>query len=175
MVNMEKTKLLVVGHARHGKDTVAELLRDRHGLSFLSSSFFAAEAVCRPYLAVRGIVYPTLDECYADRVNHRAEWHDAITEFNRDDPARLTKAILKVANVYVGMRSDREYHVARDLFDAVLWVDASGRGLPPEPTSSMNITYDPGTMITVDNNHDLASLEQEVDRVVASLFQKERA
>ena len=31
---VRKPKLLVIGHARHGKDTVSELLRDRHGFSF---------------------------------------------------------------------------------------------------------------------------------------------
>ena len=30
-------KILVLGHGRHGKDTVAEMLRDRHGLSFTGS------------------------------------------------------------------------------------------------------------------------------------------
>lgn len=168
----EALKLLVIGHARHGKDTVAELLRDRHGLTFQSSSFFAAEQVCRPYMAERGVVYRTFDECYADRVNHRAAWHDAIVEFNRADPALLAKEILKVANVYVGMRSHREYLAARDLFDAVLWVDASQR-MPPEPATSMNIPFD-DDMIVIDNNADLHSLQREVDRAITSLRLKER-
>jgi hypothetical protein len=33
-----KPKLLIIGHARHGKDTLAEKIRDRMDLAFTSSS-----------------------------------------------------------------------------------------------------------------------------------------
>lgn len=158
-------KLLVLGYARHGKDTVAEYLRDDFGMDFRSSSHFLAEACVRPYLAERGITYATLDECYADRVNHRAAWHDAIAAYNAEDPTKLAREILKVADIYVGLRSNREYVAARPLFDAVLWVDASARGLPPEPRSSMDIEYDPYRMLVVHNSRDLDHLRAEVRRV----------
>lgn len=101
-------RLLILGHGRHGKDTVAEILRDHHGMSFMSSSFAAAELVCRPYLDALGITYSTAEECYADRINHRAAWHDAIKAYNREDPARLAKDILADNDCYVGMRSNRD-------------------------------------------------------------------
>jgi hypothetical protein len=34
---MTKPKLLVIGHGRHGKDTVCEMLRDHYGYTFESS------------------------------------------------------------------------------------------------------------------------------------------
>lgn len=155
-------KLLVLGYARHGKDTVAEMLRDDHGFSFQSSSHFLAEVCVRPYLAEQGITYPDLEACYTDRVNHRAAWHDAICAYNQDDQARLAKEILKVADCYVGMRCPIQYGASKDLFDEILWVDASGRGLPPEPRSSMGIEFNPKQMIFLDNSGSLTDLRKRV-------------
>jgi len=38
-----KSKLLVIGHGRHGKDTVCEILRDKYDYSFESSSQFCSK------------------------------------------------------------------------------------------------------------------------------------
>lgn len=159
---MGKPKLLILGWARHGKDTVAEMLRDHYGYKFQSSSHAAAELVCRPAMAALGITYDSLEQCYEDRVNHRATWYEAIKAYNHPDPARLAKEILKLGDMYVGMRSAHEYAVARDLFDLVVWVDASGRGVPPEPRSSMDIDYDPEWMRLLRNDGDLEDLKLEV-------------
>jgi translation elongation factor EF-1alpha len=40
---MSKFKLLVIGHGRHGKDTVCEMLRDDYGYTFESSSKFCSK------------------------------------------------------------------------------------------------------------------------------------
>ena len=40
---MEKFKLLVIGHGRHGKDTVCEILRDKYNYTFESSSKFCSK------------------------------------------------------------------------------------------------------------------------------------
>lgn len=156
-------KLLILGHARHGKDTAAEYLRDRHGLSFHSSSFFLAEKIVRPELAERGVTYASLEDCYADRVNHRALWREIIADFNCNDAARLARAILDECDCYVGMRTTREYEASRPLFDHVIWVDASGRGLPPEPRDSMDIDFDPERMIRVDNGGTPEQMYGELD------------
>lgn len=164
-----RARILVLGYARHGKDTVAEILRDKHGFTFQSSSMFAAENVVRPALAAAGITYATLEECYADRVNHRAFWYDSIAAFNEPDPAGLARAILATADVYVGMRSAREYRAARGLFDAIVWVDATARGLPAEDPSSMSITYNASAMYRIDNSRGLRELEATVGRFVRFL------
>lgn len=165
----KRKKLLILGFARHGKDTVAEILRDQHGFSFRSSSYFLAELVCRPYLAERGVTYDSLEACYEDRVNYRAEWHDAIATWNAEDPALLSKEILKVADIYVGMRSIREYEAAKQLYDDVWWVDATDRGLPPEDQSSMNLMFIPGEMRRIDNNGTLEDLRRTVNEALKEL------
>lgn len=154
-------KLLIIGHGRHGKDTVAEHLRDKHGLSFVSSSYFLAERVVRPALMERGLIYDTLEACYEDRVNHRVLWRDIIRAYNGDDPARLARAVLEVSDCYVGMRSHEEYTASRHLFDAVLWVNGFRRGLPAD--DSLTIKFDPGQMILIDNGGALTDTLSDVD------------
>lgn len=156
-------KLLILGHARHAKDTAALHLFRAHGITFRSSSEFLAETVIRPALAARGLRYRDAATCYADRVNHRALWRELIEDYNRDDPARLAKAILAEADCYVGMRMSREFWASRALFDAVLWIDASGRGLPPEDASSMDIAFDPAWMIRIDNGGTLEVMQAQLD------------
>jgi hypothetical protein len=164
-----KPKLLIIGHGRHGKDTVAEMLRDRHGFTFASSSYFAADRVVRPAMAACGKTYADVDECYADRANHRAFWYEAISLYNSGGRSRLAEAILVDHDIYVGMRSNAEYLASRGMFDLVVWVDATKRGLPPEPAKSMDIVYDPKTMNLIDNGGSLEDLENAVDAFVRAL------
>lgn len=132
-------KLLVTGHARHGKDTVCGILKAEFGLTFVSSSLFAVEKVARPYLASRGVTYATLKECYADRVNHRKLWHDAIYEYNTPDRTRLARELFSRFDVYCGARNNQEYHTIRgsNLFDVSIWVERLQ--LPSEDVESMQI------------------------------------
>ncbi len=168
-VPRRKPKLLVLGHARHGKDTVAEILRDHYGYSFASSSLFAAEKCVRPALAACGVTYASLEECYADRANHRGFWYEAISAYNGGGRSRLAEEILKGHDVYVGMRSNAEYLASRSLFDYVLWVDASKRK-PLEPEASFNIPFDHSWMIQVNNNGTLRQLNAEVYRIMQFLL-----
>lgn len=158
-------RVLVLGDARHGKDTVAEMLRDRYGLRFSSSSMFCAERVLMPYFASHGVPYASVEECYADRVNHRSTWYDKIQDYNRDDPQRLAREMLEAGNdMYVGMRSAYEFASARRLFDHVVWVDASGRGVPKEGRDSFDIEFGPG-MLLIRNSGTLDDLAAAVDRL----------
>lgn len=158
-------KVLILGDARHGKDTVAEMLRDRYGMRFSSSSMFCAERVMMPYFAAHGVPYASAEECYEDRVNHRATWFDRIQDYNRGDPSRLAREMLEAGNdMYVGMRSAMEFAEAHKLFDHIVWVDASGRGVPREAGDSFDILFSPG-MLMVRNWGTLEELEATVDRL----------
>lgn len=152
-------KILILGHGRHGKDTVAEILEETHGLTFESSSRAACEIFIFKELCRSGWDYEDIDECYNDRHNHREMWKDMITRYNPiDDKARLCKGILARNDCYVGMRCQLEYEASKDLFDLVLWVDALKRH-PKDPT--MMITRD-DTMTVIDNNQSLAFLKLNV-------------
>ena len=127
-------KIFVIGHGRHGKDTVAEFIQRHYGLTFESSSMFCAAKVCRPWMAGLGVNYDSIEECYADRHNHRVEWYNAIMEFNQDDPSRLSKEIFTFYDMYVGIRSRTEFLAARHLSDLAIWVDGFERRPEPDPT-----------------------------------------
>jgi hypothetical protein len=144
---------LILGHGRHGKDTVAEMLRDHIGLTFRSSSEAACEIAVFPRLS-QMYGYETPAECFADRANHRQEWRDLIIQHNTPDLGRLCKDILATHDCYVGMRNKDEYEATKHLFDVVIWVDAHRRC---GADFSMDVPFDK-TMAYVDNNGDVASL-----------------
>lgn len=164
-------KVLVVGNARHGKDTVCEILRDEFGLTFISSSLFCAEIVCRPYMKeVFGKEYETIEACFEDRVNYRAGWYTAIQDFNRPDKARLAKMMLEKCQVYSGMRDWRELNACKNerVFDVIVWVDRS-MVLPPEDAGSMTIKQWMSDF-TIDNNGTLEDLRRNVQILFTRLL-----
>ena len=167
-------KLLILGHARHGKDTFAELLAEQFDFKFKSSSVAASEIFLYDALKDK-YGYKTPQECFEDRVNHRQEWHELICDYNKDDKARLAKEILKEADCYVGMRSGVEIDecVRQGLFDLIIWVDASGR-LPLEGSESFNISQSYADFI-VPNNGTFEEFKGRVARiggVLEKLFEK---
>ena len=165
---MGKPKVLILGHGRHGKDTVADVL-EQYGLTGTSSSQFVAGYV-RNYLEDRAIVYyPDPFKAWEDRHNFRAAWRSAIDEYNLGDPTRLTREILSCTDVYTGLRTRREYEAAKDLFDVVVWVDASER-LPLEPSTSMELEYCSETMRYLNNNGTVDELIEQIDYLVEDLL-----
>lgn len=160
-----RPKLVIIGHARHGKDTVAEMLRDYHGFSCASSSLFAAEHIVRPYLADQNITYPSVKACYEGRHNHRAMWHDAISEYTRHDPTRLARAIFEKHDAYIGMRNNREFNACRneEVFDLAIWVDR-GNVLDFEDFASMKLAPWMADYI-LDNNGTIDDLRRNLDRL----------
>lgn len=157
-------KLLIIGHARHGKDTTAEILNREFGYKYKSSSELAAEIFIFNELKHK-YGYNSIIECFEDRINHRAEWYEMIKEYNKNDRAKLAKEILLKADCYVGMREREEILecVRQNLFNLKIWVDASKR-LPLEPLDSFNIDVSLADII-IDNN----GTEQDLLRKVKQL------
>lgn len=181
-------KVILMGYARHGKDTVAEMLRDRYGLRFVSSSQFCAERVVLP--AVRKMwerfngasptrveqpavgPYASPLECFDDRANHRKFWFDTITAYNTPDLSRLGREIFQDFDVYCGIRNHREFHALKNagVFDVAIWVDASGRGLPAEGKDSC--TVEPWMAdFVLDNSGSLEDLSRNLEALVAPLME----
>ncbi len=181
----ERPRILVIGHAQHGKDTVCEMLHGRHGLHFTSSSQFCAEKVIWPllqdpiratpfldsnsqdmrdeWLKMSAKDYGSAQDCFEDRANHRTFWYEAIRDFNRGDPARLARAILEENDVYCGLRSADELAAVEKagLFDTIVWVDRSHH-IGPESELSCTVTSDMADL-HMDNNGSLRDLERSVD------------
>jgi len=134
----KKFKLLIIGHMRHGKDTVAEIIEEHTGMSFKSSSEMAAEIFIYNKLKDK-YGYSSFIECFEDRMNHRAEWHDLIKNYNDPDKAKLAKEILKHNDMYVGMRSQVEIDkcIKDGVFDLIIGVYDPNK--PLEPKDSFDI------------------------------------
>tara|TARA_Y100000817_G_C16848374_1_gene541021 strand:+ start:1706 stop:2107 length:402 start_codon:yes stop_codon:yes gene_type:complete len=87
-----------------------------------------AEHFGREYLAEKyGLEYPSLQACLDDRIHHRDKWYEACRDYNKGDLGRLTRDILSVYNIYVGMRGRDELEAVRDYVDLVIWVEAPNR------------------------------------------------
>jgi len=154
--------MLIIGNARHGKDSLAEIMNEEYGLTFKSSSQAAADIFLYDTLKDK-YGYTTPEECFEDRVNHRAEWKQLICDYNKDDRARLAKGILEHADCYVGMRDRDEIVecIRQGLFDLIVWVDASKR-LPLESSDSFNIDSSCADVI-IENN---GTYEEFVEKVI---------
>lgn len=155
---MRHPKLMIIGHGRHGKDTVCEILRDNHGFSFENSSRFCSRLFIFDMLK-NHYGYTTEEQCYADRLNRRAEWYNAICAYNGLDSARLGRKIFAENNIYCGLRNKKEFHAMRNtgVFEYAIWVDRSDC-LPLEDKSSM--TLEPWMAnFVIDNNGSLEQLK----------------
>ena len=166
---MYKPQILIIGHGRHGKDTVAELLEFYAGFTFTSSSRKAAdvilpalnEAVSAPlrFINPEYVKYATADAAFEDRHNYRMLWKELISLYTASDKASLAKLVLESSDVYVGMRCNEEYEASFALFDHVIWVEA-GKRYPPDP--SMSIPLGQFNMIYIENNGSLTDLDERV-------------
>lgn len=163
-----KPRLLILGHGRHGKDTVSEMLRERYDFQFTSSSWFCAERVIMPAARsnIHMPVYPTVQECYDDRHNFREFWYETIRDFNRPDATALGRAIWAENDVYCGLRSKAEFNALRNVgaYDYAIWVDASDR-LPPEGAGSISVEPWMADFV-LDNNGSLEDLELNLKQLM---------
>jgi len=153
-----RPRLLVIGYRGHGKDTVCELLCNRFGLQFQSSSLFCAQKVVRPWLEEKGIFYPSVESCFYDRDKHRPEWFNAISHYTKNDRARLAREIFSKYDIYCGLRNHDEYVAIREenLCDVAVWIDASKR-VTPEPQASCTLAKEDADFV-LDNNGSLTEL-----------------
>ena len=165
-------KFMIIGHARHGKDTVCEYIVNKYKLAYESSSHFAARKfIFNKMKDIHG--YKTVEECLEDRVNYRDTWYHLIATYNKDDPARLGKELYAENDIYCGLRHKREFHAMKNqgVFDYVIWVDRSDH-LPPEDKSSM--TLEPWMAdFVIDNNGSLKETQHNTRDLMDYLLVKD--
>lgn len=146
-------KILILGMGRHGKDSMAEHLLNQYGYTFSSSSEFAAKTFI--FDSLKDVLdYSTWQECFEDRHNHRALWHELIRAYTKENPSRLAEEVLAAGNdIYVGMRSDIEVNccIEKGLFDLIIWVDAEERLGITEGDCSMTVPKNMADIIITNN------------------------
>lgn len=163
-----ENKICIIGSARHGKDTVAEMLQKELGFTFKSSSVAASEIFLYDILKEK-YGYKSPEECFEERVNHRAEWHDLICEYNKEDKAKLAKGILATSDMYVGMRSNEELQecLKQGLFAFIIGVYNPRE--PEESKDSFNIDIWKNSDFVVPNAGTIKDLENKVKHLATLL------
>ena len=159
-------KLLICGHAQHGKDSVADLLCDFNAYTASSSSFFVIKKLEQKMCKDLGLA--SAAEVYERRSLHRQYLYETIRDYNSPDKARLSKEILNEHQIYVGMRDLEEFNASKHLYDLKIWVDSSKRGVKLEPGTSFNIPKDEFDVI-IENNGTYDQLVHKVARLANSL------
>lgn len=157
-------KLLVVGKARHGKDTFCEWLRDNLGCSFQSSSERIIQEFFPTLQQLKG--YETVEEAYNDRYNYRDFLYHLIATYNSDDLTRMAKLVLTDNNIYCGMRKYEELEACKEdgLFDLIIWVDAEER-LGDTETTSCTVKPSQADIVITNNGTEQEFLEK-IERVM---------
>lgn len=159
-----KKKILLIGHAQHGKDTTAEIIQYLYDYKFESSSVAASRIFLFDALKEKyGYLNPI--DCFVDRVNRRKEWHDLIWEYNSLDPTRLARAIMKDNDIYVGMRNDIECEacVEAKVFDLVIGVYDPRKPLEPEDSFKINMWEQADLVIP--NSTSIQDLEARIKKL----------
>jgi dephospho-CoA kinase len=156
--------VLIIGHARHGKDTVASILHEEYKLTFKSSSQAASEIFIYDLLKDK-YGYKSPEECFDDRVNHRAEWYNLICDFNKNDRARLAKEIMKTSDIYVGMRDNAEIEecIRQGVFDSVIGVFDPRQ--PLESPDSFNINLWQKSDFIIPNAGTIEDLRRKIKNI----------
>jgi hypothetical protein len=160
--------IYIIGHGRHGKDTVGDMLEEL-GFKTCASSWFMAEKVVFPALKDK-YGYDSVHDCFNDRHAHRAEWFDLIGEANPTG-VELSAGIFKEHDVYIGIRSRRELDAVKSdpsFNPFVVWVDASDR-LPPEDIGSMELTVEDADYF-LNNNGSIEKLKSDVYTLAMTLW-----
>lgn len=157
---------IIMGYKRHGKDTACEILEHIYGLTYMSSSYLACEKFIFDQMKTEH-GYKTVDECFSDRVNHRAFWYEAIREYNKENKCRLGAEIFDTYDIYCGIRDKEEFDALNKMgiVDLSIWIDASDR-LPPEDVDSMNLSKNDADII-ITNNGTQAEFELKLKKCFA--------
>lgn len=121
-------KLIVNGHAQHGKDYLSDLLAKELGMRKLNASMFFSETVM---LRAFPGQWTCVEDCYLDRVNHRALWYQMMRMGD------WQKRLMEISDIFCGHRNISE-HVEMSFGSSEpylrVWVEWEGK--PAEPASS---------------------------------------
>lgn len=171
--------ICIIGHGRHGKDTVAEMIAEEWpGFNYeYGTSWFASVIVFEHFkehgwpatidlLAADNFtidhVYDSPAHCWANRHKHRKEWFDIIGEYNAlDEGVALYRDCLEEQNILTGIRKTSEMEALKEhgLVDCTIWVHRDG--FPGESATSMELgIWDAD--FSIDNDGDLGDLRKKI-------------
>ena len=120
-------RILILGHANHGKTTTAMMLR-RYGFKVVDTSDLNIDRYIQEELAkptpkgVPKTPSAMKKQILENKDAFRQKLFDSLREYTKDEPDKFAKYVLQKSDVYVGMRSYEEFKASEYLFDLVLHV-----------------------------------------------------
>lgn len=158
-------KIRINGYARHGKDTVADMISLNYGLVKPDASRIIAEKLLKtlPEGWYPGDQAEQIEAAYQDRVNHRAGWYNFVTAMG---PTTLCYEVMGRGDIYVGERRRESFEKTKNLFDFSIWVVDPRK--PEEDHSSCDLNHEGHDFMLV-NSGTLKDLEHRVDLLWAMM------
>lgn len=150
-----KRKIVIIGHAGHGKTTVAKVLTSIYDYRVVDPTEFIAE-----HIMVKGGHYKTFYGAISNKDTDREKWFKAVEEYNTPDKTRLVSEIFDRSDVYVGLRKYEELEMVKEKFNPiVVWVNNSS--VKPESEKSCTVTIEQADFV-LNNPGNLDDLYREV-------------
>lgn len=157
-------KLLVLGHAGVGKDTVCELLCETKQLVYKHTSMIAAKIVMQEFEKL-DIKYDSAKDCYEDRNKHRNFWFSTLREYNYKYANAFFTLATQESDIYCGMRDTAEFRAVLPEVRDVIYVKRDGILVDKTMRIACMREF---TVLT--NNGSLAELKEKVaDLVLANI------
>lgn len=164
-------KILILGHARHGKDTVAELICKHTNLLYQATSFLAYQIFIYDELINKhNHKYDSIYAAFNDRFQHRNLLYNMIKEYNKNDKASLAKDVLQHCDIYVGMRDVDEVIESKlqNIFD--LTIGVYNPNIKHEDISSNTVDVFKYSDILIINDSTLIDLENKIIKLTKYKF-----
>lgn len=164
--------ILIIGHEQHGKGTLSKYAKEKFGLDCMGTSQYNAERIFNLMKDTHD--YKDVEECYLNRDENRKFWFDEINNYCKVNYARVIEEILVNHDICEGVRNRIEFDCAKkkQVFDFVIWVDASER-MPLENPESMELSEDDADLI-LRNNTTEADFEVRCISVLKMLLKMQK-
>lgn len=110
-------KVMIIGRARHGKDSTAKLL-EKHSLGRYEYKDVSLEYAKKFVFKAMPGLYATPQQCYDDRHNMRLKWAKIISEYlaTPDD----FKGVFGDINMLIGIRTKAQFDILKKLYKPVV-------------------------------------------------------
>ena len=168
-------KLIIAGHAQHGKGTACAYLHDRFGLICRSSSHFAVFSL-ELFDDIASELSPGIPltaarlAFYDNRGEHRALMYDRMHAYSKTTGFSGLATAMQAdgISVYDGIRNDEEFEGSEHLFDAAIWIDASKRK-PLESESSISVTPSMCHYVVDNNGTSPAKMFDQLNEIILNI------
>ena len=161
-------RIAIGGFGEDGKGTAATTLSRLAGLRYRESTSQAAARLVYDQLRLK-YGYQTVEECWDDRRNHRAEWAQIIWDHNRPDGITLYAEMCEDNDIIEGIRNADELQACREagIIQVAVWIDYSHRRSPESPASARIGADD--CDVVIDSPQGLEHLERQLRDLADSL------